>query len=251
MSENTSPSTGGKNTLLIVILVAMAFFAGYLWNKVNTLEKNAKGTSAQNFQDNNKQNTQQNTPQNPEVVDYKVEKPSASEDNWRGSKNARYIWVEYSDLECPFCKKIHPDLIKVMSDYKDNLAWVYRHFPLPGHSKGPKSAEAVECARVQKGNDGFWQMTDLIFEKMPDVEISDFPDLATSIGLNKQTFSSCLDSAKTKSRVDAQAQEGGKAGVRATPTGIIFDVKTGKSKTFEGALPYESLKREIEAFMKG
>lgn len=237
------------NTILIVLLVGLAFLAGFLWNKVQTLEK--KGAVA-NTQGTNPNAAVQQQPQqqNQTPSDFKVAKPSSDKDHWRGSKNARYVWVEYSDLECPFCKRIHPDLIKLLENKKDSLAWVYRHFPLPGHPKAQKSAEATECAAEQKGNDGFWQMTDLIFKKMPEMQLADLPTLASNLGLNKQKFSSCLDSGKYEQKVKQQANEGNQAGVQATPTGVIYDMKTDKMKTVEGALPYESLQSEMQNFIK-
>ncbi len=110
--------------------------------------------------------------------------------------------------------------------------------------------EATECAEDQKGIDGFWKMTDLIFEKMPAMELSQLPDLASSIGLNKQSFQSCLNSGKYERKVKSQSDEGNQISVSATPTNILYDMKTGKTKTIEGALPYESLQSELTNFMK-
>lgn len=256
MNDAPTRTASSSNTLLIVLVIVMAFFTGYLWNKVKTLEQkgvvtgasggNANTQSPQQAQPN-QQPVQQN--QQPETKDIKPKKPSPSKDHWRGSKNARYVWIEYSDLECPFCKQIHPNLIKMIAEY-NTVAWSYQHLPLPGHPKAVKSAEATECAAEQKGNDGFWEMTDLIFEKMPTMELSDLPDLAASIGLNKTKFQSCLDSGKYAGTVKQQADDGNTLGVRATPTGVIYDMQTGKTKTVEGALPYESLQSELTSFMK-
>ena len=159
------------------------------------------------------------------------------------------MWVEYSDLECPFCKRIHPDMLKLTSEYKDKISWIFRHYPLPFHPKAQKSAEAVECAGDQKGSDGFWQMTDLIFEKMPDMELTSLPDLAGQLGLDSAAFKQCLDSGKFEKKVKDQLAEGNKAGVQATPTGVIYDMQTGKTVLIEGALPYDSLKQSLDTFL--
>lgn len=99
----------------------------------------------------------------------KITRPSRQNDHWQGPVNPKYVMVEYSDLECPYCQKFHPTAKQLMSQYGGQMAWVYRHFPLPIHPKAPKLAEATECAFEQKGNDGFWNMTDKIFESMPDL----------------------------------------------------------------------------------
>lgn len=91
-------------------------------------------------------------------------------DHIKGSINAPVKIVEYSDLECPFCKMFHATLQEIISDpeYKDKVAWVYRHFPLTQlHSKAPKEAEATECAAEVGGNEGFWKFVDKINEITP------------------------------------------------------------------------------------
>src|SRR6185436_7093141 len=75
--------------------------------------------------------------------------PVTEKDHILGNPNAEVIMVEYSDLECPFCKEFHSTLRRVMNEYgKDGkVAWVYRHFPIDSlHPKARKEAEATECA---------------------------------------------------------------------------------------------------------
>src|SRR3989344_533240 len=74
-------------------------------------------------------------------------RPIDDTDHIRGDKNAPVKIIEYSDLECPFCKRFHPTLQQAVDEYKGKVAWVYRHFPLDAlHSKADKEAEAAECA---------------------------------------------------------------------------------------------------------
>lgn len=233
------PAMPSNNNLLIVVLIVVSFFAGYLFFKVKSLEQNKAATTQT-------QQQPQQPPQRP--TELKINKPSTDE-HWRGEKDVRYVWVEYSDLECPFCKRIHPDMIKVLNEYKDKVAWVYRQFPLQFHPKAQKSAEATECANDLGGNDAFWKMADLIFEKMPEMELTTLPSLASQIGLNQSTFQQCLDGGKFEKKVKDQQAEGTKAGVQATPTGVIYDMKTGKTLLVEGALPYDSLKQSLDSFM--
>lgn len=247
MTEDQNPASSqstNKNIILIILVIALAFYSGYLWNKTKSLENKQKNLSQQ------ANNDIQQKKQAPEEPDYKIKKPSQKEDHWRGDKNARYVWVEYSDFECPYCKNIHSNLIKLTDQYKGKIAWVFRQFPLQGHPKAQKSAEATECANDLAGNDGFWKMANLIFEKMPVVELSDLPNLALQIGLNKNSFKNCLDSGKNEKKVKDQLSEGEGAGIQATPTSVIYDLKTGKSKTIRGALPSEALKKAVDEFMK-
>lgn len=73
--------------------------------------------------------------------------------------------IEYSDLECPFCKRFHGTMNEVVESFgEDKITWVYRHFPLNIHPTAPKQAEAVECARELGGNNASKKMISAIFE---------------------------------------------------------------------------------------
>lgn len=229
--------SNGLNPLVVFIMVALAFAAGYFFFKSSSLEKAAA------TQPTNQAAAGDQTP------NVKATKPSNS-DHWRGNKNARYVMIEYSDLECPFCKQVHPTMLKVMETYQDKVAWVYRHFPLSFHPKAQKSAEAVECAWDQEQDAGFFKLVDAVYDKMPTLEVAGIPDLATSLGLDGGQIKNCMDSATNEKKVKAQQQEGGQAGVRATPTVVLYDTKTGKTETIEGAVPFDSFKASLDAFMK-
>lgn len=229
-----------KNNILIVLLIALAFFSGYLFFKVQSLEKIT--TTAQAAAPAG--NAQPQQPAEP-TPNYAALPQISDQDHIRGNKNAQVVIVEYSDLECPFCKTFHPTMKQVMQDYGDKVAWVFRHYPLPFHPKAQKSAEAVECATELGGNDAFWKMTDTIYEKMPDLELSQLPDIASQIGLDQNQFKTCLDSGKYAKKISDESAGGTKVGVSGTPNAIIIG-KNGKKEFVNGALPIAQLKPMID-----
>lgn len=90
-------------------------------------------------------------------------------------KNRDHIWgdpsapiqiIEYSDIECPFCAKVHPTLKSIVEKYNGEVMWVYRHFPLNIHQYAEELALATECAASLGGNDAFWQTLDGLFERI-------------------------------------------------------------------------------------
>jgi len=257
MSEDTKFAKGKKRKsftvtlpnnltpILLVVVIGLAFGVGVLWQKVQNLEggsgtKVAAGTSGVG----NPQAAPQAPPEAGEV------QPVSESDHVRGNRNARIALIEYSDLECPFCKSFHPTASQAVDEYPNDVMWVYRHFPLDQiHSKADKQAEAVECAGKLAGNDGFWKMVDKIFEVTPSnngLDNSTLPDLAASVGVNKSAFTTCLDSGEFAQHVEDDYQAGIKAGVTGTPGNILLDTETGETRIIPGAVPYPQLKQAID-----
>lgn len=237
-----------QNNLLILLLILLSFFSGYLFFKVKSLEQ--KGTTIAG--------TQQpvgNQPQAPQApsVNYDALPKITDKDHIRGDKNANIILVEYSDLECPFCKRFHLTMQQVLKKYGNKVAWGYRHFPLDQiHSKADKEAEATECAAELGGNNGFWKMTDKIFEVTPSnngLDLATLPDLAVQVGLDRNAFKQCLDSGKYAKHVEEDYQGGVKVGINGTPGTVIIS-KNGKKDLIGGALPFEQVKQQIDTLIK-
>ena len=113
-------------------------------------------------------------------------RPISAADHILGNLGSKVIVLEYSDLECPFCKIFHATMHRVLDSNKE-VAWVYRHYPIPQlHSKAVREAEASECAWEQGGNEAFWKYVDRIFQITPSNDRLDSLELfkiAEQIGL--------------------------------------------------------------------
>lgn len=199
-------------------------------------------------------------PQQPQAVaqqtgDLEQMKPITSDDHIRGNPNAPVKIVEYSDTECPFCKRFHPTMQQVMDEYgKDGkVAWVYRHFPLDQlHSKARKEAEATECAAELGGNDKFWAYLDRLMEVTPannGLDPAELPKIAQYIGLDVTKFNTCLSSGKYAQKVEEHVQNAVATGGNGTPWSIVVG-KNGKKYPLSGAQPYDSVKQLIEIALK-
>lgn len=233
---------------LTVLLVVSAFFIGSLWTKVSYLEKG--GPPAAKSAGTGTQAPPGGQPQDiytPVKVETLSLEKVADNEHMRGDKDASLTWIEYSDLECPFCKRIHPDLQKMMDEYKGKVRWVYRHFPLNAiHPKAQKAAEAAECAGSLGGNDIFWKFVDKLFEGSPtSLGVEEMTKTAKSAGLNETNFKSCLDSGKFADKVGAELKAGEKAGVTGTPGNFLLDGK-GNAWIIPGAMPYATIKQVID-----
>lgn len=176
--------------------------------------------------------------------------PVTDKDHIRGPKDAKITLIEYSDIECPFCKRFHPTMLQVMQTYPNDVRWVWRHFPLSFHANAPKEAEATECAAEVGGNDKFWEYLDKLFERGNSggtgFALDALVPLAKEIGLNEGKFKECLDSGKYAQLVQDQLDSGAAAGVSGTP-GTFIVGSDGKSQLVPGALPFESIKQAIDS----
>lgn len=85
-----------------------------------------------------------------------------------GNPDAEVIIVEYSDLECPYCKRFGETMKEIMAESNGNVAWIYRHWVV--HPSALPKAGAAECVAKLKGEDSFWKYIDLVFGLMDPVE---------------------------------------------------------------------------------
>ena len=177
--------------------------------------------------------------------------PVTSKDHILGDPNAKVVVVEFSDLECPFCKRFHPTMQKIVDEYgKDGrVAWVYRHFPLDSiHSRTRKEAEASECAAELGGNGTFWKYINRIFEVTPSnngLDPNELFNIAEYVGLDRVKFSQCLNSGRYAQKVESDLQDAIASGGRGTPYSVVI-TNSGKKFTIDGAQPYNVVKRIID-----
>lgn len=178
----------------------------------------------------------------------------AKTDHIRGDlSKATVAVVEYSDFECPFCQRHHPTMKQVMDTYKDDVVWVYRHFPLSFHANAQKEAEASECANELGGNEIFWKYTDAIFERTTaggtGFPLENLAPLAKELGLDEAKFKSCLDDGTYSKHVQDDMSGGSTAGVSGTPGTIVVNLKTDENRIVSGAQPFSAFKAAIDALL--
>ncbi len=189
---------------------------------------------------------------NPTAQNVQVRAVKADE-HIAGNLNAKVVIVEYSDTECPFCKMFHNTMNQVMTQSSGKVAWVYRHYPIAQlHSKAFNESVAMECAWEQGGNDSFWKFTNELFVRTGSNNTLDpleLPKIATSIGINVDTFNTCLSTQKYADKVRADMADGTKEGVNGTPHSFIL--KNGKVvDVIAGAEPIESVMQKVNAALK-
>jgi len=189
------------------------------------------------------------------VLAAKVRHVSKARDHIRGNLEAPVSLIEYSDFECPYCKRFHDTAKEIIRKYDGKVNWVFRHFPLDFHNPAAqREAEAAECAAELGGNEAFWRYTDLIYARtlsngkgVPEAALS---EMATSIGLDKSKFVECLGSGRKSARVKEDLAEGVAIGISGTPGNILRNNRTGAVVPRYGAQPIEQFTSAIDPLLK-
>jgi protein-disulfide isomerase len=162
---------------------------------------------------------------------------STDDDPVRGPKDAAVTIIEFSDFECPYCRRVQPTLKRLLKDYEGQVRLVYRDFPLNIHKHAQKAAEAAQCAGEQ---DHFWPYHDKLFEQTA-LSPSDLKKYAGELGLDMDKFTACLDSGKYTQEVAHDMKDGQAAGVNSTPSFFV------NGQPLSGAVPYEHFQELVEA----
>lgn len=242
-------------SLIIILIMAfvLGFMSGSLWTENRMLRGGAGNTKLA------ADNTAAAEAAAAEAAKKQLEQVPAfdpDKDLYRGNKDAKVVMIEYSDFECPFCNRFHPTMLEVMEKYGDQVAWVYRHFPLSFHPNAAPLAEASECVAAYGGNDAFWKFTDEVYEKMADgsiygadatkktVTVDMMVSVAQAAGANANQVRSCLNNKEMSQKVKDSQAGGTKAGVTGTPGTIIISEKGG-FEMVPGALPFA----QVEAML--
>lgn len=178
-----------------------------------------------------------------------IEKPNLSYDNFTGSPDSRFVLVVYVDMECPFCKIMHENLVKIQREFP-SLAIVYRHFPLEQiHKNALVLAKASECAKNVGGQNDFFKLTNSVFLNQNLLKYpSGLLKIIQNSGLNAVAIEECVRNNDTLDRVKYDQQEAiDKLGNKGfgTPTSILFDNGEETNVVINGAISYPELRQIV------
>jgi protein-disulfide isomerase len=180
--------------------------------------------------------------------------------NTTGDPNAPVKLVEFSDYQCPFCKRFwedtEPQIIdsyvrtgKVQFTYRSAGNWVSSH--TPGSVESESAAMAAYCAADQNK---FWEMHDALFTNNQDVEDQGaftsrrLAAIAESVGLDMNAFNSCYSSQKYKNQVDQDFKDATAASIQGTPYFVITYTVNGQTQTatLDGAQPFGAFQQALD-----
>ena len=150
-----------------------------------------------------------------------------------GPADAPITIVEWSDYQCPFCKRAHPTVEQVMKEYKDKVRFIHLDYPLPFHPMAVPAAQAVHCAEDQGK---FWEYHKNLYEVAGDLSKADLSKRATDVGLDAAAFEACTTSNKHDGLIKTNYDDGAALGVTGTPAFFI------NGRMLVGAQPIEQFR---------
>ncbi|MBI5944695.1 MAG: DsbA family protein [Chloroflexi bacterium] len=161
-----------------------------------------------------------------------------------GPEDAPIVIVEFSDFQCPFCKRFQDETAKqLLAAYPGKIRFVYRHLPLTSiHPEAFPSAEASMCANEQNA---FWEYHDKIFENQDKLGRELYMQIASDLNLGVTAFENCLNTGKYKDLVQQDSDFAINLGVQSTPTFFINGL------ALVGAQPLEAFKQVIDKELAG
>jgi protein-disulfide isomerase len=135
-----------------------------------------------------------------------------------GPDNASLTIFEFSDYQCPACRRNHEVVREIRQAYRDRVRWVFKDFPMPGHQWARGAALASHCA-AEQGK--FWEYQDLLFASQDELSTERLTQLARELDLQMEPFNRCLEVGKFQAHIDRDIEQGKKFGFNTTPTFVI------------------------------
>lgn len=161
-----------------------------------------------------------------------------------GSEDAPITIIEFSDYECPFCRRWHDEVFnKIRDEYPDQVRFVYRDFPLTSlHPNAVPAAEAASCANEQ---DAFWEFSEMLYSDEYGFGEEAYVKYAQDLELDVPGFEECIEEGRYSDEVQADYEFASSLGVRSTPTFFLNGIAV------VGAQPFEVFQDIIEKELAG
>lgn len=149
---------------------------------------------------------------------------SSGSNNWYGQENGVVTLTEYGDFECPACAQFFPLVSQVKEQFKDQIRFEFKHFPLV--QIHPNATSAHRAAQAAANQNKFWEMHDLLYQnqntwKDTTSPASVFESYAQQLELNIDTYKADYESGATLGVINADIEAGKSIGVTGTPTFYI------------------------------
>jgi protein-disulfide isomerase len=138
-----------------------------------------------------------------------------------GNADAPLMIVEFSDYQCPYCRRFHAEVLpELRRNYIDTgkVRLVFKDLPLPMHREALPAAVAARCAAAQGK---YWEMNEALFANQADLSADLYPRIAKALGLDLKGFEACRADPATAQTVMGDARGAQQFGLSSTPSFLI------------------------------
>lgn len=143
---------------------------------------------------------------------------SADDDPALGPGDAPITIIEFSDFNCPYCRKFHQETFTpLMASYPDQIRFIYRDFPIVS----PESLIAAQAANCAGAQGAYWQFHDELFNGELGLGREAYSGYGERLGLDVAALNACIDDGSQQAEVEADARDAAALGVNGTPTFFI------------------------------
>ncbi len=157
-----------------------------------------------------------------------------------GPADALVTIVVFADYQCPFCSRVQPTLAQIRETYGDDVRIVYKNNPLPFHQNAMPAAELAFEARAQRGDAGFFEAHELLYDRQQNLSRSDLERIARDLHLDARRTRRALDDHTHRAAIQTEMDLATRVGATGTPNFFINGVQV------RGAQPYEEFARVID-----
>lgn len=168
------------------------------------------------------------------------------------NKDAKISWFEYSDLECPFCARLHNSDVEssIKETYKEDVNIYFNHFPLEFHQNAFIWASVLECLAEQKWAGAFYSLIDVAY-KNEKSDKSYLIEESVKLWANKETIEKCINDQRFNEKISEIQNIWNKTfGINWTPWNVLINNETWEYEIISWAYPFEEFKRVIDWLLK-
>jgi protein-disulfide isomerase len=172
----------------------------------------------------------------------------------KGDPKAPVTIVEFSDYQCPFCRRFHQQTLpQIEEEYinKGKVRYVFRDYPLDFHKLAVPAAHAANCAGEQGK---YWEFNDFLFENPDKLDTANTLSFAKGVeGLDYEQFEKCVNEKKFEAKINKDLEDGRKYGVKGTPSFFVGKTEDGNELVgfyIRGSMPFQVFKAQIDKLLE-
>jgi protein-disulfide isomerase len=232
--QHTPAQSSGSSTLIWIAVVLGVGAGGYYLGSIRTVKTTGEATrQVAQAQGNPGQNAPAN-PADPANTTFSIPVGTSPA---KGPADAWVTIVEFSEFQCPFCKRVTPTMAQIKQTYGDDVRFVFKHNPLPFHPNAEPAARAAFAAQ-QQGK--FWEFHDKAFENQQTLSEENYFAWATELGLNLDKFKADYNGPAAKEAIKQDQTLASARGATGTPAFFV------NGRYLSGAQPFERFKALID-----